>query len=74
MYIIYQVMDPTTGEVRPYSSDLADQVAELRAARWGQLQQQLRALGSFHAHKRPLAPAPVDEDGQLWRLFRSGDL
>lgn len=75
MYVIYQVIDPATGEVRPYTSDLADQVQELRAARLTRVQQQLAALRSGSAHRhRDLQPAPVDEGAELWRLFRGGDL
>ncbi|MBX3056914.1 MAG: hypothetical protein KF770_10620 [Anaerolineae bacterium] len=75
MYVIYQVIDPTTGEVVRYTAELADQVQELRAARRVQVRGQLHALGSFHPHQgRELRPAPADTEAELWRLFQGGGL
>jgi hypothetical protein len=73
VYIIYQVVDPATGEVIRYTADLADQVQEL--VRLRSQAQVARQLAALDIRPRPiLRPAPADPDAQIWRLFHQGDV
>lgn len=72
MYRIFSLIDPSTGEVIPFSPALAHQVHELQIARRLAALESLRRLG--RSQRRVLVSAPVNEDDQFWRLFVGGGL
>ena len=76
MYRIFSLIDPSTGEIIPFTPALAHQVHEFQALRLAaaraEAAKELRGLGS--SQRRVLVAAPANEEDQFWRLFCGGGL
>lgn len=69
MWRIYQLIDPDTGEIRPFTPDLAPQVEELRRLMLLMVQAQARRdLAALQPVRQPLKPAPPPDEAEMLPL------